>query len=275
MKKMSKSMFDVTGKVAVVTGASGVLGGSIAWSLMKAGVKVVALGRTKSKVEERLIELKEIHPDVMGVTCNVLDVDALREAREEILERWGRIDILINCAGGNTSGGTLPDEKNVFDMQFDDWNEVVRLNLNGTVYPSLVFGEVMGQQNEGVIINVTSMAAYSAITRVPGYSAAKAAVGNFTQWMAMEVAQKFSDKIRVNAIAPGFFIGNQNRAVLINPDGSLTERSRKVIAKTPMKRFGDITELDGVVQFLCSPAASFITGAIIPVDGGFSCYSGV
>lgn len=269
------NMFTISGKVAVVTGASGVLGGSIARSLMKAGVKVVALGRTKSKVEERLIELKEIHPDVMGVTCNVLDVDALREAREEILERWGRIDILINCAGGNTPGGTLPDEKTVFDMKFDDWNEVVRLNLNGTVYPSLVFGEVMGQQNEGVIINVTSMAAYSAITRVPGYSAAKAAVGNFTQWMAMEVAQKFSDKIRVNAIAPGFFIGNQNRAVLINPDGSLTERSRKVIAKTPMKRFGDITELDGVVQFLCSSAASFITGAIIPVDGGFSCYSGV
>ena len=167
-------MFDVAGKVAVVTGASGVLGGSIARSLMKAGVKVVALGRTKSKVEERLIELKEIHPDVMGVTCNVLEIDALREAREEILERWGRIDILINCAGGNTSGGTLPDEKTVFDMQFDDWDEVVRLNLNGTVYPSLVFGEVMGQQNEGVIINVTSMAAYSAITRVPGYSAAKA-----------------------------------------------------------------------------------------------------
>ena len=150
-----------------------------------------------------------------------------------------------------------------------------RLDLNGTVYPCLVFGEVMAAQKSGSIINVSSMASYEAITRVPGYSMAKSAVENFTRWMAQEMALKFSEKIRVNAIAPGFFIGNQNRAVLINPDGSLTERSRKVIAKTPMRRFGDISELNGAVQFLCSEAASFITGVTLPIDGGFSSFSGV
>jgi NAD(P)-dependent dehydrogenase (short-subunit alcohol dehydrogenase family) len=147
--------------------------------------------------------------------------------------------------------------------------------MNGTVYPSYVFGKVMADQGKGSIVNISSMAAYSAITRVPGYSAAKSAVTNFTQWLATEMALKFGDGIRVNAIAPGFFIGDQNRAILINPDGSLTERSIKVIAKTPMKRFGDINELNGAVQFLCSDAASFITGALLPIDGGFSAFSGV
>lgn len=268
-------MFDISRKVAVVTGASGVLGGSIAESLMKAGAFVVVLGRTKQRVEERVEELRNIHEDVMGVVCNVMTIKELNEARDRVLERWKRVDILVNCAGGNTKGATLTDEQKIFNMNIDDWNEVVDLNMNGTVFPSLIFGEIMANQQSGSIINISSMAAYSAITRVPGYSVAKAAISNFTQWMAMEMAMKFSDKIRVNAIAPGFFIGNQNKAVLINPDGSLTERSKKVIAKTPMRRFGDITELNGIVQFLCSDAASFITGAIIPVDGGFSAYSGV
>ena len=272
---MGTNMFDISGKVAVVTGASGVLGGSIAESLMKAGVKVAAMGKTKQNVEDRLKLLQKIHPEAIGLTCNMLDKAALTEAKKETLSKWGRIDILINCAGGNTQDATLTDDQSIFDMKLDSWDEVVNLNINGTVYPSLIFGKVMAEQNEGVIINISSMAAYLSITRVPGYSAAKTAINNFTQWLAMEMALKFSDKIRVNAIAPGFFIGNQNRNVLINPDGSLTERSKKVIAKTPMKRFGDITELNGAVQFLCSEAASFITGAIIPIDGGFSSYSGV
>lgn len=269
------NMFDISGKVAVVTGASGVLGGSIAESLMKAGVKVAAMGKTEKNVENRLKILKKIHPEVIGLTCDVLDKDALKKVKKEIINKWGRIDILINCAGGNIQGATLTDQQSVFDMKINCWDEVINLNMNGTVYPSLIFGKAMAEQNEGVIINISSMAAYSSITRVPGYSAAKTAINNFTQWMAMEMAMKFSDKIRVNAIAPGFFIGNQNRNVLINPDGSLTERSKKVIAKTPMKRFGDITELNGAIQFLCSDAASFITGTILPIDGGFSCYSGV
>lgn len=268
-------MFDISGRVAVVTGASGVLGGSIAKSLMHAGVKVAALGRTKERVEERAKELRAIHEGVMGAVCDVLDTDELTRVKNEILERWNRIDILVNCAGGNTKGGTLADDESFFDMKSEDWKEVVDLNMNGTIFPSMVFGEAMTRQQAGSIINISSMAAYSAISRVPGYSVSKAAINNFTKWLAMEMATKVGDKIRVNAIAPGFFIGNQNRAVLINEDGTLTERSKKVIAKTPMGRFGDITELNGLVQFLSSDAASFITGVIIPVDGGFNAFSGV
>ena len=167
-----------------------------------------------------------------------------------------------------------PDQP-FFEMPIPEWEKVTTLNLNGTVYPSMVFGKIMAEQKSGSIINISSMAAYSAITRVPGYSAAKTAVANFTQWLASEMARKYGEGVRVNAIAPGFFIGDQNRAVLINPDGSLTDRSKKVLAKTPMGRFGDITELNGAVQFLCSPAASFITGAMLPIDGGFSAFSGV
>ncbi|HBG54064.1 MAG TPA: D-mannonate oxidoreductase, partial [Rikenellaceae bacterium] len=166
-------------------------------------------------------------------------------------------------------------DQSVFDMKIEDWKKVTDLNLNGTVYPSLAMGRVMADRGTGSIINISSMAAYSAITRVPGYSAAKTGIISFTQWMAMEMALKFGEKIRVNAIAPGFFIGDQNRAVLLNPDGSLTDRSRKVLARTPMKRFGNITELNGAVQFLCSEAASFITGIVLPIDGGFSSFSGV
>jgi NAD(P)-dependent dehydrogenase (short-subunit alcohol dehydrogenase family) len=160
-------------------------------------------------------------------------------------------------------------------MKVEDLNRVIDLNMYGSVYPCLVFGKAMAEQKYGVMINVSSMATYSAITRVLGYSMAKSSINIFTQWMAMEMALKFSDKIRVNAIAPGFFIGDQNRAVLINPDGSYTERSKKVMAHTPMGRFGDISELNGIVKFLCSDEASFITGAVIPVDGGFSSFSAV
>jgi len=194
---------------------------------------------------------------------------------QDVVEKWGRIDILLNIAGGNIPGATLMPDQSFFDMKIEDWNKVTDLNMNGTVYPCYVFGRVMANQKSGSIINISSMAAMQSMTRVPGYSAAKAAVGNFTQWLAMEMAMKYGDGIRVNAIAPGFFIGDQNRAVLINPDGSLTDRSLKVIANTPMKRFGDINELNGAVQFLCSQAASFITGVVLPIDGGFSSYSGV
>lgn len=172
-------------------------------------------------------------------------------------------------------GATLKADESFFDMSIPDWDKVTSLNMNGTVYPSYVFGKVMAKQRKGSIINISSMAAYQAITRVPGYSAAKTAVSNFTQWLAMDLAMKFGDALRVNAIAPGFFIGDQNRAVLLNPDGSLTERSHKVIAKTPMGRFGELNELNGAIQFLCSDAASFITGVVLPIDGGFNAYSGV
>jgi NAD(P)-dependent dehydrogenase (short-subunit alcohol dehydrogenase family) len=271
---MSNKKFDLSGRVAVVTGGGGVLGSSIARSLLEAGVKVVILDIRQEAMDEKLAELRELG-EVAGLTCNVLDRESLKDVRQRILDKWGSIDMLINVAGGNMPGATLREDQTIFDMKFEDFNKVNDLNLNGTVYPSIVFGEAMASQGKGSIINISSMAVYSAITRVPGYSTAKTAVDIFTKWMAMEMALKFSEKIRVNSIAPGFFIGNQNRGVLINPDGSLTDRSKKVMARTPMRRFGDITELNGIVQFLCSDEASFITGAIIPVDGGFSAFSGV
>ena len=268
-------MFSIKGKVTVITGAGGVLGGSIAKSFIKEGAKIVAIDIREENLNNRIAELKESGGEAIGIVGNVLDIESLKKVSEKIIKQWGRIDILLNIAGGNIPGATLAPEQSFFDMEISDWQRVTELNMNGTVYPSYVFGEVMSKQGKGSIINISSMAAYAAITRVPGYSAAKAAVTNFTQWLASEMALKYGDGIRVNAIAPGFFIGDQNRAVLINPDGSLTERSQKILAKTPMKRFGDIDELNGAVQFLCSDAASFITGAVLPVDGGFSSFSGV
>lgn len=268
-------LFNIKDKVAVITGASGVLGGSIARSFVKEGAKVVALGTKQDKVNATVTELKAMGGEAIGFACNVLDIEALKQVADKVVALWGRVDILLNIAGGNLPGATLMPEQEFFDMDLADWDRVTQLNMNGTVYPSYVFGKIMAAQKSGSIVNVSSMAALQSMTRVPGYSAAKAAVGNFTQWLAMEMAMKYGDGIRVNAIAPGFFIGEQNKKVLINPDGSLTDRSLKVIANTPMRRFGDINELNGAVQFLCSDAASFVTGVVIPVDGGFSTFSGV
>jgi NAD(P)-dependent dehydrogenase (short-subunit alcohol dehydrogenase family) len=270
-----ENIFSIKGKVVVITGAGGVLGGSIAKSLSEAGAKIVVLDIRPENTAQKIEELKSAGGEAIGFVCNVLDMNSLHETASKIVAQWKRIDILINCAGGNIPGATLSPEQNVFDMKIEDWEKVTCLNQNGTVYPCLAFGKIMSEQKEGSIINISSMATYSAITRVPGYSVAKTGINIFTKWLATELAQKFGEGIRVNAIAPGFFIGDQNRAILINPDGSLTERSKKVLAKTPMGRFGDITELNGAVQFLCSPAASFITGTILPVDGGFSAFSGV
>lgn len=265
---------DLKDKVAVVTGGGGVLGGSISRSLVENGVKVAILDILPEPLEKRVNELKPFG-EVTGIQCNVLDMESLEKARTQLFDLWGGVDILINAAGGNLPGATLGEDQTIFDMKVEDFNRVTDLNLNGTVYPCLVFGKAMAEKGQGSIINIASMACYSAITRVPGYSVAKSGVSIFTQWLAMEMALKFNEQIRVNALAPGFFIGNQNRAVLINPDGSYTERSKKVLARTPMKRFGDINELNGLIHFLCSDYASFITGAIIPVDGGFSSFSGV
>ena len=243
---------NLKGKVAIVTGGGGVLGGSIARSLVENGVKVAIMDIRQDKLDARVNELKSFG-EVIGIPCNVLDKASLEAARERLLAEWGSIDILVNTAGGNLPGATLREDQTVFDMKIEDFNRVTDLNMNGTVYPCLVFGKAMADQGSGSIVNISSMAALSAITRVPGYSVAKSGV----------------------SIAPGFFIGDQNRAVLINPDGTYTERSRKVLARTPMGRFGDIRELNGIVHFLCSEQASFITGTVIPVDGGFSSFSGV
>ena len=271
---MSTNSFDLQGRVAVVTGGYGVLGGSIAAGLAGAGVKVALLGRRREPGEAKAEELRGHGWDAMALAADVLDEGQLRGAREELLDRWGRVDILLNTAGGNVSRART-DGVPVFGLPIDAFDEVVRLNLHGSVIPSLVFGEAMAEAGRGSIVNISSMAAQQAISGVLGYSVAKAGIDNFTKWMAVDLARRFGDGLRVNAIAPGFFVATQNRGVLIDESGNYTERAQTIIARTPMGRFGAPEELNGTVQWLCSDAASFVTGAVIPIDGGFSAFSGV
>ena len=275
MTYMENDMFSLEGKAAVITGGGGVLGGSMARSLARDGVKVCLIGRSEGPLEEVADAIRASGGEALPLAADVLGRQALEAAREKVLRLWGRTDILVNAAGGNMPGATIGPDQTIFDLKMEDFDKVTRLNLNGSVVPSLVFGQVMAEQKAGVIINISSMVVERALTRVAGYSAGKAAVENFTRWMAVEMALKFGEGIRVNAIAPGFFIGNQNRALLTNPDGSYTERGRTIINNTPMKRFGQPVELNGALHYLCSDAARFVTGIVIPVDGGFSAFSGV
>lgn len=268
-------LFGLEGKVAVITGGGGVLASEIGGGLSKAGVKIVFLDINEEAAIAAANRINDIGGDAVGLKTNVLDLDALKATRDQVLEKYGKVDILLNAAGGNMPGATVSPGKTVFDLDVKDLEKVTNLNFNGTVLPSMVFGELMGKQRFGNIINFSSMAAFQSITRVVGYSAAKAAVSNFTSWLAMEMALKFEGTIRVNAIAPGFFIGNQNRDMLLNSDGSYTERGQKVINNTPMGRFGEARELVGAILFLTSDAASFVTGVVLPIDGGFSTFSGV
>ena len=204
-----------------------------------------------------------------------MDRHELEKVRTSIIQTLGQIDSLINAVGGNLPGAVIPDDKNIFDLSETDFDEVVEMNLKGTILPSIVFGEIIANQGKGSIVNYSSMTVDRVMTRVVGYSAAKAAMENFTRWMAVEMALKFGEGIRVNAIAPGFFIGKQNKKLLLNKDGSLTDRGKKIIQNTPMKRFGKPEELNGAIHFLCSDSSKFITGVVLPVDGGFSAFSGV
>ncbi|MGH7574953.1 MAG: SDR family oxidoreductase, partial [Longimicrobiales bacterium] len=210
----------------------------------------------------------------IAVIADVLDQQQVIEARDVVLESWGRVDVLVNAAGGNL-GRARNDERSIFDVPFDAFDDVLRLNLHGSVIPALVFAQPMALAGKGCVINISSMAATQAISGVMGYSAAKAAIDNFTRWLAVDLAHRHGDGIRVNAVAPGFFVTDQNRNVLIGADGEWTPRARAIIQRTPMRRFGEPHELVGAVHWLCSDAASFVTGAVIPVDGGFSAFSGV
>ena len=271
---MPANAFDLTGRVAVVTGGYGVLGGSMASGLAAAGARVAVLGRRRDAAEAKAEEIRRAGGEATVLVADVLDEARLRAERDRLVAEWGRVDVVVNAAGGNVARARS-DDRSIFEVPGDSFDEVLRLNLHGTVVPSLAFGEVMARQGSGSIVNVSSMAALQAISGVMGYSVAKAGVDNFTRWLAVELARRHGDGIRVNAIAPGFFIGEQNRAVLIRPDGSYTDRARTILAQTPMGRFGRAEELMGAVQWLCSDAASFVTGVVIPVDGGFSVFSGV
>lgn len=258
----------------MLTGATGALGSALALSLAKAEAKLVILGRNQALMDA-LVDQLSAFTTAVAYAVDVMNRDDLMRVRKQIVGTFQRIDVLINAVGGNLPGAVIPDDQSIFNLSVADFDQVVDLNLKGTLLPSIVFGEVMSQQKKGSIINYSSMAVDRVITRVVGYSASKAAMENFTRWMAVEMALKFGDGIRVNAIAPGFFIGKQNRDLLLNKDGSLSERGEKIIRNTPMKRFGEAEELNGPIHFLCSDSASFVTGIVLPVDGGFSAYSGV
>lgn len=271
---MTANSFDLGGKVAVVTGGYGVLGGSVADGLAAAGVRVGILGRRREAASAKVAEIRDCGGESVPLVADVLDKEQVQRACDEFLGTWGRVDILVNAAGGNVTRART-DERSVFDVPLDALDEVLALNLHGSVIPTLVFGEAMARQGAGSIINISSMAATQAISGVPGYSIAKAGIDNFTRWMAVEMARKYGDGVRVNAVAPGFFIATQNRGVLVNEDGSYTARAQTIIGRTPMGRFGRSEELYGTIHWLCSDAASFVTGTVIPVDGGFSAFSGV
>ncbi len=274
------NLFDLSGRVAVVTGATGVLGGAMARGLSRAGARVGILGRRKERTEKVVEEIESLGGEALALQADVLARDQLMAAREAILERWGRVDTLVNAAGGNVAAATVTEDISFFGLEQGPLREVLDLNLLGTVLPTQVFGEAMakgssGAEVEGSIVNVSSMAAQRPLTRVVGYSAAKAAVENLTRWLAAELARKHGPGLRVNAIAPGFFLGEQNRALLVNEDGSPTERGRAIVGHTPAGRFGEPEELVGTLIWLSSPAARFVTGAVVPVDGGFGAFAGV
>ena len=265
---------DLAGRVAVVTGGYGVLGASLASGLADAGARIAILGRRRDAAEAKAEALRAGGAEAMVLVADVLDEAAVRAARDDVHRAWGRVDILVNAAGGNVPR-SRNDNRPIFEVPLDAFDEVLRLNLHGTVIPTLAFAEAMATQRSGCIVNISSMAATRVLSGVMGYSIAKTGIESFTRWMAVEMARKYGDALRVNAIVPGFFVTEQNKAVLVNDDGSLTDRSRGIIAQTPMGRFGRPEELVGVVRWLCSDAASFVTGAAIPVDGGYSLFGGI
>ena len=266
------------GQVAVVTGATGSLGRAVADSLAAAGAAVGLVARSVDRTEAAAAELRVGGADAQAFNADVLDVAQLESVRDEVLERWGRIDILVNAAGGNVGAATV-GEKSFFELPLDALEGVIALNLHGTLLPSRVFGAVMladpFPDGGRSIVNFSSMAARRAMTRVVGYGVAKAAVDNLTRWLAVELGRESGGRVRVNAVAPGFFLGEQNRDLLLQPDGTTTVRGETVLAHTPAGRFGEPSEVGDVVVWLSSAAASFVTGVVLPVDGGFDAFSGV
>ena len=267
-----RNLFDIKDRVMVITGGTGVLGTSMTEYLAEHGAKMVVLGRNKDKGDAIVNNIKEKGGEAMFLQTDVNDMDALDKNAAEVLEKYGRVDVLINGAGGNMPGATIGPDKTIFDLDINAFKTVVDLNLFGTVLPTIAFTKVMTQQKYGNIVNISSESALRPLTRVVGYGAAKAAVTNFTKYLAIELATKYGEGFRVNAITPGFFITEQNRALLSNPDGTFTARGNAIISHTPFGRFGEPEELLGTLHWLVSDASKFVTGTLTVVDGGFDVF---
>jgi len=268
--------FDFSGKVAIVTGGAGVLCTTICRALAEAGAKVAVLDLDSKAANKLTTAIKTSGREAIAVACNVVEKETLEIAAQEVLSKFGRVDLLVNGAGGNKPTATTTPSQSFFDLPAEALRWVFELNLMGTILPSQVFGKIMAEHKSGVILNISSMNAFRPLTRIAAYSAAKAGVANFTQWLSVYMAQEVSPAIRVNAIAPGFYLTEQNRYLLTDQvSGELTPRGQSIIAHTPLGRFGNPDDLIGTVFWLLSPASSFVTGIVVPVDGGFSAYSGV
>jgi len=268
-------MYDFAGRTVVVTGGTGVLGQAMVRALVGCGANVALVARNREKAEPQTAALDGPGHAVI-FTADVLDAASLREAAQAVVKEFGHVDALLNGAGGNHPGATTNPQQKFFDLPEDALRFVFDLNMLGTIIPSQVFGRLMAERGEGVILNVSSMSAVRPLTRVLGYSAAKAGVNSFTQWLAVHLATEYSPRIRVNAIAPGFFLTEQNRFLLTDKEtGSLTARGQSIIAHTPVGRFGEPEDLLGTLLWLLSPASAFVTGVVVPVDGGFSAFGGV
>lgn len=269
----TNEFFNLKGKVALITGGGGVLGSNMARVLAQYGVITGIVGLNLEKAEGVVTVIKNNGGEAFAVKANVLNKEELEQVRDFVIEKYGKLDILINAAGGNMPGATIGPDQAIYDMQLEHLQKVLDLNIIGTMLPSQVFSEVFAKQKSGIIINISSASAQRPLSRVVGYSASKAAIENFTKWMAVELAGKYGEGIRVNSIAPGFFIGEQNRALLLSPEGDLTPRGVKIIEHTPMGRFGIPEDLDGILLFLCSDMSKFVTGITVSVDGGFGASS--
>ena len=267
------SLFDIKDQVVVITGGTGVLGRAIGSHLAREGAKVVLLGRRKDVGEELAEDIRKQGGHATFMVCDVTDIEAVNQVRDEVVRLYGRVDALLNAAGGNMPGATIPPGKTLFDVQGEEFQRVLNVNLTGTLIPTQAFLKPMTEAGHGSIVNFSSMAAFRPLSRVMGYAAAKAGISNLTAFLANEVASKFSPCIRVNAIAPGFFLTDQNRSLLTTPDGELTERGNDIIRQTPFKRFGKPEELCGTIQYLISEASAFVTGTVAVVDGGFNVFA--
>ncbi len=267
--------FSLAGKVIVVTGGTGILGNSFVNGIVEAGGAVGILGRNEAVAEERARMINQIGGKAIALVADVLDEKQLMEARVKLLDTFGRLDGLVNGAGGNSPEGVLQNEDDIFEMNLTGMKKVMDVNIWGTIIPTQVFGEAIAATGKGSIVNISSMNSKRAITKLLGYNMGKAAVDCYNQWFAVELAKRFGDTIRMNALAPGFFLTEQNRKMHTNPDGSFTERAQSVIRQTPFKRYGHPDELIGALVWLLSDASKFVTGAMICVDGGFSIFGGV